>query len=323
MTVVFEDIHKHNGQGSYSVVNESVEVWRRLLEKIPNVDTAASIASGGEVSFFAIAPKVRKALTCIDHSYVSMYFAIGKAHLINKVGSAAAFKALVKNDVNLLRAAFKEANEGLPTAFEENAKEIDDYLKARAEWTIKFNAWMEEYKKKHPQPSSTSSYWRAGLDEWYNTLYVAQSEWYKENPQPAPPPSYHYGHKMGFDELWATATRAYEEIGQKPITEFRAKRDKVKFLHGDLSDLEARGPFDLVYLSNALQFRTREGKRGGHDPLKWVKPGGYLAQTNYGRQPDPELRTCKVIGTDSTRVRGGSGQAFGLGWQYHLVQAPA
>jgi hypothetical protein len=324
MSVVFEDLHKHDGQGSYAVVNESVGVWRRVLENIPNVDTAASIASGGEVSFFAIAPKVRKALTCIDHSYTSMYFAIGKAHLINKLGTKAAFKALVENDVNLIRDAFKEANKGLPTAFKSNAKEVEQYLKDRAEWQKKSEEWFAAWVAENPRPVyGSANYWREE-DAWYRKQYPAQAEWNKKNPVPQPPPNYYNGYTRGFDDFWASAgaiIRIYQEIGQKAVAQFRAKRDKVKFLHGDLSDLEARGPFDLVYLSNALQFNTREGKRGGHDPLKWVKPGGYIALTNYAETPDPELKSCKVIAKD--RKQRGVREDVGLGWVYHLVQAPA
>lgn len=74
------------------------------------------------------------------------------------------------------------------------------------------------------------------------------------------------------------------------------KLDKVSFLHGDMSDLTAQGPFGLFYISNALEHHGRQGTHWGpsravydyeaQDPKailaieEVVKPGGYVLATN-------------------------------------------
>ena len=55
------------------------------------------------------------------------------------------------------------------------------------------------------------------------------------------------------------------------------KLDKVSFLHGDLTDLVDRGPFGLLYLSNALEHWGRNDRAPVAEQVeKAVKPGGYV-----------------------------------------------
>lgn len=57
----------------------------------------------------------------------------------------------------------------------------------------------------------------------------------------------------------------------------KARFDKVTFLHGDLTDLKDRGPFDLLYLSNALEHTSRTGNPPLVDQVfTAVKPGGHV-----------------------------------------------
>src|SRR6266487_1190780 len=72
----------------------------------------------------------------------------------------------------------------------------------------------------------------------------------------------------------------WEWISQKEVDEFSENKEKISFLHGDLSDLIDRGPFDLVYISNALDYKTR--KNVYVDPAtieRIVKPGGFIAHS--------------------------------------------
>lgn len=91
-----------------------------------------------------------------------------------------------------------------------------------------------------------------------------------------------------------------------PATQARSARrrlDRVTFLHGDLTtDLAKEGPFDLVYLSNALSHTSYGRDRHNYEGIKpekmeaAVKPGGYVLTTcgtgkldsDYDRTPMPE-----------------------------------
>ena len=130
--MVFEDLNTYDGRNTlYSVCNENLGTWRKLLKDI-SVDTGVSICSGGEVSFFAVLPIIKKKLDLIDHSYGSMYYAIGKHHVIEKLGSKEAWKLFSDTPDRLspssfysktassksltkLGTLFKEANANLPT----------------------------------------------------------------------------------------------------------------------------------------------------------------------------------------------------------------
>lgn len=79
-------------------------------------------------------------------------------------------------------------------------------------------------------------------------------------------------------ELWLN-------IPPRIINKAAQKLDRVKFLHGDLSDLVQQGPFGLLYLSNAFSHPSRSSGTGcGYNVKesqldmvhKVVKPGGYV-----------------------------------------------
>lgn len=280
----FTDHNEYNGAHTiYSVVNESVNVWREGLSQIPPVERAASICSGGEISFFCVLPRIKRSLVLIDHSYQSMYFALGKFHLIDKLGSRKAFSALAKNDVEVLKPLFEEANKGLPTASPKTPKEVLKYDADLKKWSDDYRKWQDEYVAKNPRPvSAPYSYGlKGGYWEWEDEFYRQQGQWQKDHPQPKRPANYRH-QRHSFDSLWCGVGNLYEEVTQKGIAEFRAKRDKVSFVHCDLTDLkdlgERVGPFDLIYLSNALDYAGRNGS-AAYKPQEWVKPGGYICLT--------------------------------------------
>lgn len=70
------------------------------------------------------------------------------------------------------------------------------------------------------------------------------------------------------------------DVSEKDVSAFKRARNKVEFLHGDIRDLIDLGPFDLLYLSNALDYLGRGGVTGdGFGIEKIVSPGGYVAYT--------------------------------------------
>lgn len=68
------------------------------------------------------------------------------------------------------------------------------------------------------------------------------------------------------------------------------KLDRLTLVHGDLTDLTPRGPFDLLYLSNAHEHAGRQGKKltqATLDPL--LTPNGRVLSANgifYGKNRD-------------------------------------
>lgn len=328
-TIVLDDLNKYDGKHTiYATVNESVEVWREGFAQVPPVEKAGAICSGGEVAFFTVLPRVTESLTLLDHSYTSMYYAIGKFHLIDKWGSKEAFKALKKDDRKLLKEAFAEANKGLPTMQDEEDPEIAAYMEAEKEWHTRYREWEKDYWAKQPRRTSQSFYYDDGYDKAYR-------EWMQANPAPTRPANYQYaGYRETFESRWAGCSRVMEEVTQKGVTEFRAKRDKCTFVHGDLTDFKALGPFDLVYLSNALQYAGRDNNRT-YKPAEWVKPGGYIAYT-CSSYSDPFYQDRGETGIQKgweevfdynprkesrARPRRFS-SSMGASWRYRIVKTP-
>lgn len=233
--MVFEDLNEYKGKNScYAVCNEHISTWRTILQDV-SVESAGAVCSGGEVSFFGILPCVKDKLVLIDHSYSSMYYALGKYYLVEKLGAAEAFKLLVTSNERALEPFFEEANADLPT---------------------------------HKSPYS----------------------------------------------YWDGSTRIYEDITQEGVEHFEAAKDKISFLHGDLNDLVERGPFDLVYLSNALEYTGRNGSN--FEVEKMVKPGGLIAHCHgVGYR---QLEHFEVV----SKVEHEYNENYGLNWIYTLCKAP-
>jgi hypothetical protein len=261
MPPVFEDLAPANGRAQFSVCNESIATWRKALDGI-SVDNAASICSAGEISFFSILPVVKKQLLLVDNSYCPMFYAIGKYHIIEKLGAREAHKLFTAG--NIVRSAdvtklVTEGNEGLPTG------------KALSE---------------------KSYYYRELL----------------------------YGNDL---------KRAYKHVSQADIAAFRLSRKKLRFLHADMNVLVERGPFDLVYLSNAMDYGgTRYGFN--HDEFKKsVKPGGYILYTSSHDYYYDDLKEdrhakkfgFKVIFSESKRATRDESDAS-IDWKYVVLQAP-
>lgn len=229
----FEELNEFNGDSSYQTVNEYLDVWDDVLSNVKGVKKAASICSGGEVSFFNILPKVEDTLDCIDHSLASMYFAIGKYHIIEKLGSGKAHK--------LLQTAVAEWE----------TPKRDEFGRRLSYGTLKETG-----------PAATCRRLMMEVNEKLPTAYFGDR--IKANP--------------GYYGEGAIAPMYQNGVTLDQIKAFRRKRTKITFVHGDLNDLKERGPYDLVYLSNALEYSGRNGSR--FPVHEWVKPGGYIALTS-------------------------------------------
>lgn len=106
-------------------------------------------------------------------------------------------------------------------------------------------------------------------------------------------------------------TRYWEKAPVELVKQSTEKLGQLRFLHGDLTDLVERGPFDLVYLSNALEHSDRWGR----NPLLYkteavVKPGGYILDCSYREHLRNRWECLETIQGSSTS------------WVYHLYRVP-
>lgn len=123
-----------------------------------------------------------------------------------------------------------------------------------------------------------------------------------------------YDHHKVQDEWHKLSLRVVEKAVQK--------LDRVKFIHGDLSDLVSEGPFGLLYLSNALSHEGRNNKNNGYTYYNQlrkeimeqieaiVKPGGYVVLATsggYGYGYDTETGVFAKRGWELlNKIKGGS-----------------
>lgn len=131
-----------------------------------------------------------------------------------------------------------------------------------------------------------------------------------------------------YDEGRGQMRAVWADISRADVVKFRRNRHKVSFLHGDLDDLAEKGPFDLVYLSNALDYSGRSGRP--HKFKEMVKPGGYLLYTQGWRGTPRGLEGFKEVASksrdktpkydrDGRRIP--SRSMYGLSWHHVVCQA--
>lgn len=78
--------------------------------------------------------------------------------------------------------------------------------------------------------------------------------------------------------------REWNMVPRRTLAAAFANLEKLTLLHGDLRDAKDRGPFDLIYLSNAHEHQSRDKKNLPVDSaLEMLKPGGLILVTSqYG-----------------------------------------
>lgn len=75
----------------------------------------------------------------------------------------------------------------------------------------------------------------------------------------------------------------------------RRRLGKLTLIHGDLTDLNTRGPFDALYISNAMDKSSRTGKSiKAHQLLPALKEGGLLLSVTQVYQ-DPRFKEVRNI----------------------------
>ena len=99
------------------------------------------------------------------------------------------------------------------------------------------------------------------------------------------------------------------------------KLELVRFLHGTFDDLETEEPFDLLYISNAQEYGSRNNTRLHNAQLrKLVKPGGYVAIAHSHYNGEAQLREGFKLAAEN----GDRDYLHSIGgcWKHELWQAP-
>jgi hypothetical protein len=184
----YEELNAYNGPYTYACTNEEPEMLRKLIAG-RFVRKAAGIASGGEVSFFLLLPRVREELVAVDHSLSSLAIAYTKALLLESLGPTETKKLMMLNNIKKLQEAADKASQQLPG----NLK----------------NKWTPEARYNLSCDSSRLA-----------------TEW-----------------GLASDTALKLATK---------------KLDRLTFIHSDLTDIKDKGPFELLYISNAQEHARRQ-----------------------------------------------------------------
>lgn len=119
-----------------------------------------------------------------------------------------------------------------------------------------------------------------------------------------------YGSDLG--DLW----RSFSSKDTKKVEQ---KLGKVRFIHGDLTDLNQYGKYGLLYISNAHQHSPRY-KRNGCLGLEWVKeivrPGGFVmcAMSQYDFEGIGKRKWEVIDSKDSNNH---------MGWKQTIFRIPS
>lgn len=122
----------------------------------------------------------------------------------------------------------------------------------------------------------------------------------------------------------------WKRVPEEILKDAFKRLDKITFIHGDLSDLEHRGPFGLLYLSNALE---HSGRIVSKIQLKAaitraVRPGGLIVLTGrHGSSRDRTDGAWERVKTVSHRAPGYREPAYDpeyytISWSHQMYRVP-
>lgn len=244
----FEDVHAFDGGQCYIIPNESVQAWKKLMSKLvrdgAELERAAGICSGGEIGFFSILPFVKQDVVLVDHSYRSLAVAMIKYLIVKEHGAEKAHTLFTAGEAEPLKAAIKAAVAQLPG-------KVAQAYNSR-EFGVVFNYDGQDFLKRQFAVREFSDSWGRS---YTRTDYT----------------------KSTGIEVNTLVTKEWKKLPKVGIKKLKSSVDRVQFMHADLSDLVERGPFDLLYLSNAMEHIARTRKYPDGENLEAaVKPGGYI-----------------------------------------------
>lgn len=297
MSLTFEDLASYEDPGYYIVPNEDTVEWRKLIKGL-RVNKAAAICSSGEVGLVAMLPTVRKELVLVDHSYASLSVAMLKYTMLRELGATETKRLLTAATPDELRINLDKFVATLPE-------------KVRKVYAQRVNARSFERGFVINRPGKKYNYNKIDPKTGYYEV-VEQKDNYEVN---------------------GSIVREWNRLPHRDVLRSASKLDRVKFLHGDLTDLAAKGPFDLFYLSNALEHSGRKGRPVVEQVQACIKPGGYAIVAHQGGLPDRSARSgyrsysnygsciTKILDAGWTVVSTVK-SSVNIAWQQTLFQVP-
>lgn len=110
--------------------------------------------------------------------------------------------------------------------------------------------------------------------------------------------------------------REWHYMSPKRLAEAHQKLDRALLVHGDLSDIKPYGPFDLFYISNAMEHTNRERKSPTHQDFnEHVAPGGLLLNVEASGQ----VKKDSTVGWELLKQMKG----FRTTWNYQIWRRKA
>lgn len=117
----FEDLVPKYSAAGYMDTNEEPELHQKLLRGI-KIDRGVAIASGGEVAFFAILPRVMKELILVDHSYLALSAAYHKRVVLEAYGPQRTKELFESGNTSVIKEAFEGIESRIPEALRKPPK---------------------------------------------------------------------------------------------------------------------------------------------------------------------------------------------------------
>lgn len=117
--------------------------------------------------------------------------------------------------------------------------------------------------------------------------------------------------------------RAWTDLGVEDLAEFNKNKDKLSFIHADISVLNDRGQFELLYLSNALDYiyglyRDYKASPSEFDSDKIVAPGGLIAFCYFSHCRPYYADKWETIATKAAP----RDRKHGLAWIHEIARRP-
>lgn len=118
--------------------------------------------------------------------------------------------------------------------------------------------------------------------------------------------------------------KEWDKVPETLIKKAVPKLARVKFLHGDLTDLAPQGPFDLVYLSNALEHTSRTRARPAIDQIaQALKPGGYVLAAVGAGDYHGSCSRLRKAGFELLETKKATYMDASISWAQSLYRAPS
>lgn len=252
-----ESAHDYDRDNYYVIPNEAfMELYGLIKPHRLRIRRAAAICSSGEAGLVSILPLVRTELVLIDHAYQSLSVGMMKLLLLREKG--------YEETKRLLSSTDQDTAHELRAALEKLAALLPDVARKKG-WEA-----MKRLRR------GESPFFKVTTD--YDDRYYTK----------------HGSYRRVVTSVDPKIAKAWSEIPEQNLKAACRKLDKVTFLHGDVIDLAQRGPFDLMYFSNAFDSQHYGRKSTGYDRgdagfkevTASVRPGGLIVgcETTYVRE---------------------------------------